>query len=134
MLGTRDYVPMLSIPAALTFIDSIGGVGVIIQHNNALCAEAMMLLGLGWGTTEKCLPPQVCAAMGMVGCPPQLGDSWEASDSLRLKLREKNIVVQKFFPVKNDRLYFRVSAAVYNVIEDFVVLRDAVLAVAGLNA
>ncbi len=66
----------------------------------------------------------------MVGVPSALGDTPDDSEYLRLKLRARNIVVQVFFPVKNDRLYFRISAAVYNTIDEFVILRDAVLEIA----
>ncbi len=66
----------------------------------------------------------------MVGVPASLGDSPNDSEYLRLKLRARNIVVQVFYAVKNDRLYFRISAAVYNTIEEFIILRDAVLEIA----
>ncbi len=66
----------------------------------------------------------------MVGVPANLGDTSEDSEYLRLKLRARNIVVQIFYPIKNDRLYFRISAAVYNTIEEFAILRDAVLEIA----
>ena len=89
----------------------------------------------------------------MVGLPKILGDSWEDSEALRLELRNPNpnanpnpnsnsnynpnpavggnrqgigIVTQKFFPVKGDRLYFRVSAAAYNSLQEFHVLRDVI--------
>ncbi len=66
----------------------------------------------------------------MVGVPKSLGDTGNDSEYLRLKLRARNIVTQIFFPIKYDRLYFRISAAVYNSIEEFVILRDAVLEIA----
>ena len=85
----------------------------------------------------------------MVGLPKILGDSWDDSEALRLELRNPNpnpnlnpaaeveveggktnrrlgIVTQKFFPVPGDRLYFRVSAAAYNSLQEFHVLRDAI--------
>ena len=37
------------------------------------------------------------------------------------------IVIQRLVPVVGDRLYMRLSAAVYNTMEEFEVLRDAVL-------
>ena len=37
------------------------------------------------------------------------------------------IVIQKLTPVKGDRLYMRLSVAAYNYMEEYLVLRDAVL-------
>jgi hypothetical protein len=65
----------------------------------------------------------------MVGLPKILGDSWDDSEAIRLELRHrpgKGIVTQKFFPVPGDRLYFRISAAVYNSLDEFHALRDAI--------
>ena len=67
--------------------------------------------------------------MAMVGVPQLLGDSETHSESLRKSLRARGVVVQRFVPVPGDRLYFRVSAAIYNTLEEFVVLRDTVLSI-----
>jgi hypothetical protein len=53
-----------------------------------------------------------------------------AGEELRLALREMNIVVQKCVPVRGDRLYMRISCAVYNHFGEFELLRDAVLLLA----
>ena len=69
----------------------------------------------------------------MVGLPKILGDSWDHSEALRLELRNlpgQGIVTQKFYPVKGDRLYFRVSAAAYNSLQEFYALRDAINSIA----
>jgi hypothetical protein len=68
------------------------------------------------------------ASMAMVALPPLLGDTPVHSEFLRLYLREvEGIVIQKCVAVQGDRLYFRVSAAVYNTVQEAVLLRDAVL-------
>lgn len=41
-----------------------------------------------------------------------------------------NIVVQKCVPVPGERLYLRISCAVYNHFAEYEVLRDAVLLLA----
>lgn len=41
------------------------------------------------------------------------------------------IVIQRLTPVSGDRLYMRISAAPYNYMGEFEVLRDAVLDIAG---
>ena len=65
--------------------------------------------------------------MAMVGCPKSLGDTEEHAERLRKRLRAAGIVVQRFVPVNGDRLYLRVSAAIYNTFDEFIILRDAVL-------
>jgi len=127
MLGTKDYSAMLAVPAAVEFLESMGGVEVVARRNHELCVEAMRMLGEAWGTADYILPENLCGSMGMVGCPSVLGDTWEDSEKVRVGLREKGIVVQKLYPVRGDRLYLRLSAAVYNTIEEFHTLRDAIL-------
>ena len=134
MLGTKDYSAMLAIPAAMKFIDDLGGLESISLRNKSLCSEAVQLLSTGWGTEAFVQPEKLRSpSMAMVGLPAALGDTWTDSEKIRLLLlssRDKSIVVQKLFPVNGDRLYFRVSAAIYNCIEDFEILRDAVLEIA----
>ena len=55
-------------------------------------------------------------------------------EELRLRLREMNIVIQKCVPVPGDRLYLRISCAVYNHFAEYELLRDAVLLLAAKKA
>lgn len=129
MLGTRDYAPMLSVSACFRFTDSLGGLAAIRERNGALCVEAAKLLAQMWGT-EQCTQHsalQTCS-LAMVGCSPLFGSSWQDSERLRLGLREQHrIIIQKPYPVPGDRLYVRLSVAVYNSIDEFEVLGHAVL-------
>ena len=70
---------------------------------------------------------QIQAPMAMVGLPARFGDTAEHSARLGQRLRAANIIVQKLVPVVGDRLYLRISAAVYNTIEEAELLRDTVL-------
>ena len=54
----------------------------------------------------------------------------QAGEELRLALRARHIVVQKCVPAPGERLYLRVSCAVYNHWAEFEALRDAVLQLA----
>ena len=128
MLGTKDYSALFSVSAGISFLDQFGGLGRVIQRNHRLCWRAMTFLSESWGTLDKMPPESLVTSMGMIGLPVEFGDSWEASDRLRLELREKyQIVIQKPFPILGDRLYLRVSAAVYNSWDEYVALKDAVL-------
>ena len=199
-VGTRDYSAMLSVPAALDFVDTyLGGVETLSARNCALCAHAVKMLSEAWdafdqsygkgGIMQRTASPGAAAVVGtdaelggkysrsdgevggkglstlaaslaaaaqglsmcMVGVPRVLGCTWEEGCSLKAQLRHytvkegnhsgvgegagggaggsavQGIVVQNFYPVQDDRLYLRVSAAAYNHEGEFAVLRDAVL-------
>lgn len=127
MLGTRDYSAILTVPAGITFLESLGGVRAVSARNADLCGRAVAMLAVAWGTEEHIPYKHPASSMGMVGCPPVLGDSIEDGEALRLGLRAQGIVVQKMVPIEGDRLYMRVSCAVYNDWTEIEVLRDAVL-------
>jgi selenocysteine lyase/cysteine desulfurase len=144
---------MLACTAALDFIDkTFGGIDAMYARNHQLCLDAIRMLSKAWGTEAASLPESLHTSMGMVGLPAELGHTMEDNERLRLELRSwkpqnrdpsttatptdalpmpdavtGGIVVQWSFPVPGDRLYLRVSAAVYNYMEEFEVLRDAVL-------
>jgi L-cysteine desulfhydrase len=128
MLGTKDYSAMFAVPAAISYLQGLGGPQTVIQRNQTLCWKVLNFLGESWGTLDQRQPQLLTSSMGMIGLPTLFGDSWEASDEVRLELRNRyRIVVQRPFPVGGDRLYLRVSVAVYNSWEEFLTLRGAVL-------
>lgn len=158
---------MLSLPAAFTFVKSLGGMTAVYTRNADLCAgdftilhhnliglkkyctcrkckyflrlAAAELLASAWKTREFLIPADTRFSMAMIGVPKCFGDTYRDGEKLRLRLRGEpfNIVTQKLVPVKGDGLYLRISAAVYNSINDYIELRDAVLQLAaeinGLN-
>lgn len=69
----------------------------------------------GLSQTISTRSPSLC----MVACPQILGSSYDDGENLRLKLRKKGIVIQKLHPIFGDRLYLRLSAAVYNTVNNF---------------
>ena len=129
MTGTNDYSASLVIPECFKFIEYLGGLQVIRQRNKTLCTEVVELLSTAWGTTEYVQHESLrTCSMCMIGCPNILGSTAKDADTVRMKLREEyNIVIQKFFPVQNDRLYLRLSVAVYNYLNEFNCLKDAIL-------
>lgn len=134
MLGTKDYSAMCSIPAAISYLTTLGGLENIIQRNHTLCCNILQKLGIAWNTSSYVLPDMLTTSMGMVGIPIIFGDTWEKSFELRSHLRQKyNIVIQNPFPVKGDRLYIRISVAVYNTEEEFEFLKDAILEILNLK-
>ena len=158
MLGTRDYSAMLTAPALFSFIDNkLGGIEALSARNIKLCYDAAVHLSEAWGTRPFCTPQGLSTSTAMIGCPSNLGDTWEDAERLRLALRvwkprvmpddtdavtarchaegspipprycTGGIVIQKLVPIAGDRLYMRLSAACYNTMEEFEILRDAVL-------
>ena len=130
MLGTRDYASMLVVPEIFTFINNkCCGIRAVQEYNVILRDQVISLLSQAWNT-EKYIQHSslLTCSMGMIGCPSVLGSTWEDSDRIRVLLRnEFNIVIQKLYPVPGDRLYLRLSIAVYNTLEEFVLLKDAIL-------
>ena len=120
MLGTKDYSPTLVIPETFKFVERLGGLSTIRSRNKELSASVVSMLSEAWGTIHFTQHPTLrTCSLTMIGCPSELGDTPDDAAFVWQTLREKyDIVVQKLFPVKGDRLYLRLSVAVYNSEED----------------
>lgn len=128
MLGTKDYSAMLAVPTSLSFFEKLGGIRTVGDRNHRLCWKVMNYLSESWNTLDAIQPKLLTASMGMIALPVVFGSSWESSEEVRIELREKyRIVVQKPFPIGGDRLYLRISVAVYNNWEEYEVLKTAIL-------
>lgn len=133
-IGTRDYSPQLVLPEVMEFLNRFeGGIDGIMQRNHEAVVEMAEMLVEAWGT-ELGTPPDMCSSMAMVGMPTCLGIK---SDSDALKLRAHLRTVFKVevpiyyrVPVEGEvdpiTGYARISHQVYNVVEDYNRLRDAV--------
>ena len=126
--GTKDMSSLLSVDEVFRFLSMIGGVDKLIHRNRTLLLQARRMLAEAWHT-ERATPDEMCASLGMVGLPyPQLQfeDVEIATYRLRSLLRDKygmEVVVMAVPP----RGYIRLSCAIYNTLEDFHKLRDAIL-------
>ncbi|KAL8541949.1 hypothetical protein ACS0TY_002986 [Phlomoides rotata] len=137
-IGTRDYSAQLVLPEVMQFVSRFeGGLEGIMKRNHERVVEMAELLVEAWGT-ELGAPPEMCASLAMVGLPTCLGVE---SDSDALKLRKHLREVFKvevpiyyrapspspmegeFDPITG---YVRISYQVYNVVDDYFRLRDAV--------
>jgi hypothetical protein len=84
-------------------------------NSNINLAEALLSSAFktqSLSQTMSTRAPSLC----MVGCPQNLGSSFDEGEKLRLNLRKKGIIIQKLYPIFGDRLYLRISAAVYNTV------------------
>lgn len=134
MLGTKDYSALNTVPAIFQFISKrFGSLENYRTRNKVLCYEAGLLLATAWNTVKYLTPKEHATSMIMVGLPSALGDTHEAGESIRIKLRDLSmsnsihgIIIQKLYPVFGDRLYLRLSFGCYNTLEEVSVLKDAI--------
>ncbi|CAN1219295.1 Probable L-cysteine desulfhydrase, chloroplastic [Linum perenne] len=132
-IGTRDYSAQLVVPQAVEFVNRYpGGIEAIKARNHEAVVEMGEMLANAWGTHLGC-PAKMCASMIMVGLPARLGIRSD-SDALKLRVHLRDcfmVEIPIYFNKKaaeDDGVtgYVRVSHQVYNKVEDYHRLRDAV--------
>jgi isopenicillin-N epimerase len=122
--GTRDPSPFLAAPAALSFIDELGGLSTIHAYTHDLAWHGAHLVAERLGTTFD-TPKSMVGPMASVMLPSSLGSTHDAAAELRDGLLfEDNIEVQ--VQATRERLHVRVSAQVYNDLTDFERLAEAI--------
>lgn len=137
-IGTRDYSPQLVVPDVLEFVNRFeGGLEGIRKRNHEKVLDMANMLAKAWGT-HLGAPPELSCSMAMIGLPASLRISSD-KDALLLRrhLREKfHVEVPIYFKAQpesesSDEVHFvtgyaRISHQVYNVVEEYYRLRDAV--------
>ena len=126
--GTRDPSNWLALPAAFDFMDQFGEEAVR-THNHKLLRGAIAVLADMW-RFQLTTPDVMTAAMALVPMPDGL--PYPATDKGRNLLEvdlktDHNIVVNPAF-AHDGRIWLRITAQIYNDIEDYQKLGDAVLA------
>lgn len=126
--GTRDPSNWLAVPAAFEFMDRFGE-SAVRQHNHKLIREAADLLAAMW-RFRVTTPDAMTASMTLVPAPDGL--PYPATDEGRARfetdLKDKhNIVVNPSF-AHEGKIWIRITAQIYNGIEDYEKLGKAVLA------
>ncbi|RAL45110.1 hypothetical protein DM860_015516 [Cuscuta australis] len=140
-IGTRDYSSQLVIPEVLEFVSRFeGGIEGIRRRNHDAVVEMGEMLATDWGTSLGS-PPDMCASMVMVGLPASLG-ILSADDAFNLRSFLRNhfmveVAIHYEGPKDGeshgnmDELgcisgYARISHQIYNTVDDYIKLRDAV--------
>ncbi|KAL8054558.1 hypothetical protein ABFX02_04G001200 [Erythranthe guttata] len=139
-IGTRDYSSQLVIPEVLEFTNRFeGGLEGIRKRNHEKVVEMGQMLAKAWGTNLGS-PPEMCPSMVMIGLPSRLGVLCD-DDALNLRshLRDHfGVEVPIHFQVPIDGEigamdgdgcvtgYVRISHQVYNTLDDYIKLRDAI--------
>jgi isopenicillin-N epimerase len=129
LVGTRDASAHLAASAAFAFIDSVGGLDAILEHNHALVWQGARLLVERCGATLDAREALV-GTMATVTLPSAFGTTADAAMTLRDELLfDENIEVAVH--VWRGRVQMRVAAQIYNDLGDFERLAAAVAARAG---
>jgi isopenicillin-N epimerase len=122
--GTRDPTPYLCAPQGIAFITDFLGTAEMRAHNHALVWQAAEMLSTRWGLAWS-TPEHLVGCMATLPLPPGLGAT--AADAARLRewlLVERDIEVA--IAARGGRLWARVSAQVYNDMDDIERLGRAI--------
>ncbi|KAL6763735.1 CG12264-like protein [Haematococcus lacustris] len=133
--GCRDYAPYLGVSSALAMWRALD-LPRCRQYTHQLLQDAVQLLTQCWGTAPLA-PLSMCASMALVGLPAQLAMQ-EVPTSADAKTLQDELHHQHCIevPVKlvGGQLYVRLSAYIYNRIDDYEKLRDAVASMVDAKA
>jgi isopenicillin-N epimerase len=124
--GTRDPSAWLTISAAFDFMDRFGEDNVI-EHNHRLILEGVRLLAEAWKVNLK-TPDSMIASMCLV--PLLDGLPFAATDEGRRDIQRAlwdsaRIMVSPSFAYEG-RIWLRLSAQIYNNVEDYARLAAAI--------
>ncbi|HJU12420.1 MAG TPA: aminotransferase class V-fold PLP-dependent enzyme [Candidatus Binataceae bacterium] len=126
--GTRDPSNWLAVPAAFDFMDRFGE-SAVREHNQRLIRNVIAVLAPMW-RFRVTTPVTMTAAITLLPTPdglPYPGTD-EGRTRLEIDLRDKHgIVVNPAF-VHDSRIWLRITAQIYNAIQDYQKLGKAVLA------
>jgi|TARA_B100001996_G_scaffold43440_1_gene31301 isopenicillin-N epimerase len=121
--GTQDPTPWLCIPLAIDFLDSLveGGWPEIMERNRKLALEGRRILCNALGTTEP-VPDSLVSSIASVEMPGEgeVGPmSMEGDPYHNYLLDEFGIQVPVFPWRHHGRRYIRISAQLYNSVEEY---------------
>jgi isopenicillin-N epimerase len=119
--GTRDFSPWLAVPAALDFHHRVAP-EQRHAYGNGLAARAADMIERAWGVAAAA-PADMRAAMVTIALPTDQPATRTEADRIHDALYGDFGVEVPVFEFKG-RLWVRISAQCYNVIEDYVRLLD----------
>jgi isopenicillin-N epimerase len=125
MPGTRDPTPHLAAPAALQFMRELG-VDAVRRYNHELAWRGAQRLAALW-EVPFAAPESMIGTMASVPLPQQLGATRAHAEVLRDALLFAD-GIEVHLSARRGRLWARISAQVYNDLDDVDRLGAAVLA------
>lgn len=114
--GTRDFSAWLAAPAGVEVLAALGPEAVS-RHNRELVTAGARMVADRWGT-EASVPEAMTESIALVAVPARFGTTADEASDLRDRLLFQHGIecaVYRF----GDRLWARVSAQVYNDMDDF---------------
>ena len=126
--GTQDPTAWLCIPHAIEFLGSLldGGWQEIMDHNRALAIQGRRILCRALGTSPP-VPDSMVSSIAAVEMPGE-GDvgpmSLEGDPYHNFLLDEFGIQVPVFPWTHHNKRYIRISAQLYNHVEEYEFLAD----------
>ncbi len=120
-VGTRDPSAWLTVSDAIAFLNGLGAAAER-AHNRGLAAEAATLLSAAWDS-EAGAPAGMRDAMATVRVPLS-GTTPEAAARLHDRLIDEH-AIEVPVSARDGSLWVRISAQVYNEIEDYARLAQA---------
>jgi isopenicillin-N epimerase len=127
-VGTRDASAQFALPAALAFMERLGGADVM-EHNRSLAFDAATLLAETWGTRTGASRDHF-GSMAMIELPLTGTATRESGLAIRARLLDEH-KVQVPINALGGRYWARISAQIYNEMEDYERLARAVRTIAG---
>jgi len=116
--GTDDYTACISLPVAISFFETIGP-QTIMKRNHQLVMEASHMCAKAWGTSILCKDEEKYGSMCTVEIPIKLRPL-DASVAFKLRylLYSKYKIWCPMIFIDN-KIYCRISAQIYNSIDDY---------------
>jgi isopenicillin-N epimerase len=130
-VGTRDPSAWLSISAAIAFYREMGGPDIPAYLHQTLL-EARQLLQDAW-QVESPAAPQQLGTMATLPLPLSGEATLERANQIRDQLWREHRIEVPLFALK-DRLWIRISAQLYNVMDDYRALASAIQQQPGYQA
>jgi isopenicillin-N epimerase len=124
--GTRDPSPHLAAPAAIAMMRELG-VADVQQYNHSLAWAGAQRLADRWATPFE-TPEPLIGTMATVAMPGAAGRTNDDALAVRDRLFADRIEVQVH--AYKDRLHARISAQIYNSLDDIDRLAEAVVRMA----
>jgi len=124
-VGTRDLTPYLAAPEGIAFMRDLG-LQAMQDHNHALVLEAAELLSRHW-RSERAAVPALTGTMATVALPEGLGGTPEEGARLRDALLSED-AIEAHIASRDDRLWVRISAQIYNELGEYERLAAVVAA------
>jgi isopenicillin-N epimerase len=121
--GTRDPAAHLAAPAAIAMMRELG-VAEVQQYNHALAWNGARRLAERWNVAFE-TPEAMVGTMATIAMPESVGRTPDESLDVRDHLLFKDGIEVQLHSFRN-RLYVRISAQIYNTMEEIDRLADAV--------